>query len=622
MCGLVGFWGAGDRQVLRKMMDAVRHRGPDGAGEYVNEDGPFFLGHRRLAIVDLAGGHQPMWNEDTTIGVVFNGEIYNHTELRTTLEAAGHRFSTSHSDTEVLVHGYEEWGASLPARINGMFAFAILDLQKRQFFLARDRFGEKPLYYANSPTAFAFSSELSALAAHPSVDRSLDMRSLQKYFGYGYLPAPNTLTKGARKLPGGHRLLYDCRSNKVSVSKYWNFELRPDESLSDAQEPGLVDELAHLLEQAAVRRLVSDVPLGVFLSGGIDSSTVLGSLARARDARNISTFTIGFTEATFDESGFARTVAGHFGTRHHERRLELTNARDLIPDVLSRLDEPIGDASILPTYLLSKFAREHVTVALSGDGGDELFAGYDPFTALHPAQLYSRVVPKWMHQGVRRLADLLPLSNRNMSLDFRVRRTLQGLSYPEKMWLPVWMAPLEPSELADLFEARVDPREIYSEAIDAWEANPSHSIVDRAAEFFTIFYLQDDILAKVDRAAMMCSLETRAVFLDNDLVDFCMRLPHRFKYRNGKRKYLLKKVAERMLPAKIVNRRKKGFGVPTAEWLKTVPADPPLDPVAGLRTPFVRRAWADHRAGTRDNRLFLWSWLSMQHMLSRSACTP
>lgn len=617
MCGVVGFWGAGDRNILGRMMQAVAHRGPDGEGTYVNDEERLFLGHRRLAIIDLTGGAQPMWNEDGTVGVVFNGEIYNHRELRSQLLDAGHRFKTSHSDTEVLVHGYEEWGHSLPERLNGMFAFAILDQRRRQMFLARDRFGEKPLYYAKTPDAFIFASELSSLMEHPGVDRSLSVRSMQKYFAYGYLPAPNTPVKGARKLPAAHRLVFDYEAAEVTVSRYWHFALTADETLSDEREPELVEELAHLIMQAASRRMISDVPLGVFLSGGIDSSTVLGALAQRYDATQLLTFTIGFTEQSFDESPFARRVADHFGTRHHERILDLSTARDIIPDILSRLDEPLGDASIVPTYLLSKFTRENATVALSGDGGDELFAGYDPFAALHHAQLYDRIVPGWMHRQFRRLADLMPLSSRNMSLDFRIRRTLQGLSYPEEMWLPVWMAPLEPSELAELFEAPVDAREVYSEAIDAWEASPSKSIIDRTCEFFTAFYLQDDILAKVDRASMMCSLETRAVFLDNDLVDFCMRLPNRFKFRNGMRKYLLKKVAARMLPESIVERRKKGFGIPTAEWLKTIPKDPPLDAVPGVRTTYVRKAWDDHRAGTRDNRLFLWSWLSMQHMLSR-----
>jgi asparagine synthase (glutamine-hydrolysing) len=310
-------------------------------------------------------------------------------------------------------------------------------------------------------------------------------------------------------------------------------------------------------------------------------------------------------------------VAQHFGTQHREKRLDLDTARELIPDVLAKLDEPLGDASILPTYLLSRFVREHVTVALSGDGGDELFAGYDPFLALKAAEAYGRVVPPWLHRGMRSLAAMMPVSDRNMSLDFKIKRTLMGLSYPTSFRLPVWMAPLEPKELAEFLDAPVDPREVYSEAIELWEGSPGKHIVDRAMEFFTVFYLQDDILMKVDRAAMMCSLESRAVFLDNDLVDFCRRLPNRFKFRNGERKYLLKQVARRMLPARIVDRKKKGFGIPLSKWLRQLPQQAQPVSALGIGGDYARSAWSAHRAGRSDNRLFLWSLLSAEHVMAQ-----
>jgi asparagine synthase (glutamine-hydrolysing) len=272
----------------------------------------------------------------------------------------------------------------------------------------------------------------------------------------------------------------------------------------------------------------------------------------------------------------------------------------------------LGDASILPTYLLAAFAREKVTVALTGDGGDELFAGYDPFHAMGPANMYRRMVPPWLHKGARRLADLIPISHANMSLDFKIRRTLMGLSHPDNCRLPVWMAPLDPKDMAELFETPARLEDVYCEAIAAWDEGRNKPVVDRALEFFTRFYLQDDILMKSDRAGMMNSLETRAVFLDNDLSDFCSRLPNRFKLRNGQTKYLLKKVAGRLLPKAISERRKKGFGIPLAKWLEKIPSTPPLEPFAGVFTEYARRAFTDHRAGRKDNRLFLWSWLSVQ----------
>lgn len=612
MCGIAGFAGIGSRTDLECMTQALAHRGPDGVGFFVDDATHVFLGHRRLAIVDVGGGEQPMWNEDGQVGIVFNGEIYNHADLRANLQRRGHRFASDHSDTEVLVHGYEEWGEGLPLRLNGMFAFAILDRRRNRIFLARDRFGEKPLYYTAKRGLFAFASELTALAEHPGVSRSIDARALQKFFAYGYLPAPHAMLEGVRKLPGGHWLSYEPGSGALTEKPYWRFELETDESLTDADEPRLVEECGALLTQAARRRLMSDVPLGVFLSGGLDSSVVLASLAQALPAESLSTFTIGFTEPSFDESEFALTVARHLGTAHHARQLDLARARDLIPSLLGRLDEPLGDASLLPTYLLSAFAREKVTVALSGDGGDELFAGYDPFLALRPAEAYSRLMPSWGHKGLRRLVDLLPLSHGNMSLDFKLRRSLMGLSHAASTWLPVWMAPLDPRDAAELFESPLRLEDVYDEAIAAWESDPTKTPVDRALEFFTRFYLQDDILMKVDRAAMMCSLETRAVFLDNDLVEFCRRLPHRFKFRDGERKYLLKKAARRLLPSSIIDRKKKGFGVPLAKWLREIPREPPLAPLPGVRVDYARRAFAEHRSGAADHRLFLWSWIAMQ----------
>lgn len=612
MCGLAGFVGRGDRDDLERMTDSLAHRGPDGKGYHIEADVAVFLGHRRLAIVDLAAGHQPMWNETSDVGVVYNGEIYNHTELRADLVRKGHRFASDHSDTEVLVHGWEEWGEDLPGKLNGMFAFAIYDRRRRCVFLSRDRFGEKPLYYSASGGAFVFASELTALARHPCVPRSLDLRALQKLFAYGYIPGPHALYEGVCKLPGGHWLRYGILDGQVETRAYWQFRLEPDERMSDADEPRLVEELTALIVEAARRRLMSDVPLGVFLSGGIDSSLVLAALATKRPGATLDTFTIGFTEPSYDESPFARAVAEHIGSRHNERRLDMERARDLIPSVLAGLDEPLGDSSILPTSMLSSFAREKVTVALSGDGGDELFAGYDPFLALGAAVAYERFVPGWGHKALRRLADLMPISTANMSIDFKIKRSLMGLSYPENVRLPVWMSPLEPSDLAEFMVAPVRFEDVYSEAIEFWDRDDKLCAVDRALMFFTRFYLQDNILMKVDRAAMMHSLETRAVFLDNDVVDFCQRLPSRFKLRNGERKYLLKQVARRLLPKSIVDRKKKGFGIPLAKWLREVPAEPPLSAIPGLDTDFARRAWAEHRAGRADWRLFLWTWMSLQ----------
>lgn len=614
MCGLVGFVGPGSRDDLDRMSEAVAHRGPDGAGTFVDPDNAVYLGHRRLAILDIAGGAQPMWDAGETIGVVFNGEIYNHLELREELRQRGYRFKTDHSDTEVLIHGYDAWGTELPARLNGMFAFAIYDTRRKTIFLARDRFGEKPLYYAMQNGLFAFASELSAIARHATFSARLKQRSVQKFLAYGFLPSPAAILDDAWKLPGGAWLTFDVRTRAIEIRKYWAFSLTPDDAFESRSEASLVEELQALLGQSVKRRLISDVPLGIFLSGGLDSSTVLAGAVRHADPAAIRTFTIGFTDPSFDESEPATQVAAHFRVRNDMERLDLERARAIIPAMLQKLDEPLGDGSLLPTHLLSAFTRKSVTVALSGDGGDELFAGYDPFVALPWARLYDRCVPQPLHKLLRRAVSLLPISTKNMSLDFKLRRTLGGLSHTPSVWIPVWMSAADPAMMRDLMEEPLTTEELYEEAIAQWEGGGLKSDIDKTLEYFTNFYLQDNILFKVDRAAMANSLESRAVFLDNDLVDFCRRLPTRYKYRRGQRKYLLRKAMTGVLPANILDRRKKGFGVPLTKWLRDTPAEPPLTRVPGVQMDRIKRAWQAHREGVADHRLLLWSWWSLQSM--------
>lgn len=612
MCGLTGFVGNGGCAELDAMAGAIVHRGPDDSGFHIESEFALYLAVRRLAVIDIAGGQQPMWNENSTICVLFNGEIYNHAELRAELLTAGHVFRSDHSDTEVLVHGYEEWREELPTRLNGMFAFVVWDRPRRRLFAARDRFGEKPFFYSAQKDFFAFASELSALIRHPTVDRTIDQRALQKFFAHGYIPAPNALYRGACKLPGGCSLTFDLTDFNVRVRRYWRFAIDADEHAPRSRIPELTEELRALLDHAVARRLVSDVPLGVFLSGGIDSSMVLALAARHRPAASLDTFTIGFNETSFDESPYAREVSAVIGSRHHERILDFDTARDFVPKALARLDEPNGDASILSTCVLAAFARERVTVALSGDGGDELFAGYDPFAALAPATWYDRLVPPPIHHLLRRMAEMLPRATTNMSLDFRLRRALMGLSYPPNVRLPVWMSPIDPVRMGALFDTPLPMDELYSEAIEVWDTTWAKNPVDRALEFFTNFYLPDDILAKTDRATMMVSLEARAVFLDNDVVNFCARVPHGYKYRHGVRKFLLRRAARGLVPDVALTRPKKGFGIPLAHWLRQMPPMPLPGSVPGMRPEWIAERWSAARTGQEDERLLLWSWMSLQ----------
>jgi len=610
MCGIAGFIGHGDQNDLQHMTSALTHRGPDDEGFHIDTEQGVYLGHRRLAIIDIKDGVQPMWNADESICVVFNGEIYNHVELRRELEAKGHRFTSDHSDTEVLIHGWKAWGEDLPLKLNAMFGFAIWDKTQKVLFLARDRFGEKPIYWAWQNETLLFGSELSAITAHSGFLRAFDPLALKKYFAHGFVPSPHAIYQDARKLPAGHALRFDLSSRQIETCSYWRFRIALKEkppSLDEAAE-----QLRALMMQSIKRRLMSDVPLGVFLSGGIDSAFAAAGVCQFRDPEQVRTFSIGFIQKSFDESHHARTLADTIGTHHRERILDLDGARDLMDDVLGRLDEPLGDGSILPTALLCQFARTDVKVALSGDGGDELFAGYDPFAALKPAALYSEIMPRFAHKGMRRLADLLPKSAKNMSLDFKLRRVLQGLDFGPELWNPVWMAPLEPGDIADLFNDPVHVDDLYSEALALWHEDPNKNSIDKSLEYYTNLYLPDDILTKVDRAAMMQGLETRSIFLDNDVVNFARVLPSAYKFDGCNRKIILKEAARGLVPQSILDRPKKGFGIPLQSWLKDLNlsadgaerftmAQAPVDACIGA-----------HRSGREDHRLFLWCWAVLQ----------
>jgi asparagine synthase (glutamine-hydrolysing) len=607
MCGICGFVGAGSSDDLQRMNSALVHRGPDESGAWSVSVPPVQLGNRRLSVIDLPGGHQPMATSDGELVVTFNGEIYNHRELRAELQKLGHRFVTDHSDTEVLLLGYREWGAGLAPRLNGMWAFAIYDAKRAQLFCSRDRFGEKPFYYAATHGGFVFASELTALARHPSVPGNVSRRALQKYFAYGYIPAPLSIFEGVRKLPAGSSLILDARSLEHRIEKYWDFVLEPFEDIPANPEEEWGERLRDLLDRSVERRLTADVPLGIFLSGGIDSSAVTAFASRHVAEGNLKTFSIGFEEKSFDETEFGRRVSAKFKTDHRMETLSIERALGLLDDCLNRLDEPMGDSSILPTYLLSGFTRRHVTVALGGDGGDELFAGYDPFLALKRASVYAAIFPRPLHAGIKALFDRLPVSHANMSFDFKLKRTLRGLGYERRVWLPAWMAPLDLPELAELFSEPLDMEEIYSEAIEQWDACPQKGLVDKTLQFYTKLYLQDDILTKADRASMMHSLEVRAPFLDIELVDFVRRIPSNYKLRKGTTKYILKKALAGILPNDILHRPKKGFGTPVGPWFQSGALYCDVTQCSMLNTQFVREKMAAHRTGRSDERGFLWS---------------
>ncbi|MGH8182756.1 MAG: asparagine synthase (glutamine-hydrolyzing) [Rhodanobacteraceae bacterium] len=621
MCGIAGFFGQGDRAVLERMTARITHRGPDDSGFLIEPDSGIYLGFRRLAILDLAGGRQPMTTADGALSIVFNGEIYNFRELRRELTESGALFQTDHSDTEVLLHGYRQWGEDLPNHLNGMWAFAILDRAHKRVFLSRDRFGKKPLFWSLAGDTFVFASELTTMREHPANRGGISQSALRKYFAYGYVPAPLSLIEGVHKLPAGHSLAFDLAERTARITRYWHYRPEPFDTRPANAESRWLEEFTTLLDAAVQRRLVADVPVGCFLSGGIDSSTVTALAARQAGRERIKAFSIGFEEASFDETAFAREVAEHVGVDHRVSTLPVGRALEILPDLAARMDEPIADSSILPTYLLCQHARRDVTVALGGDGADELLAGYDPFRALRYAHWYAKLVPKPLHRAVSMLIARLPVSHRYMSLDFKLKRTLRGMDYPPRLWLPVWMAPLSRPELAELLAAPVEIEDLYSEAIDAWDNCAADNDVERSIAFYIRMYLQDDILTKVDRASMLHSLEVRAPFLDIELVDFLRRLPADMKLRGGTSKWILRKAARPLLPASILKRRKQGFALPVGGWL----AEGKLGhdaTVSDQRQAFWQQRLDEQRRHRADNRLYLWAEIALANSTVGSTPPP
>ncbi|MGH7466951.1 MAG: asparagine synthase (glutamine-hydrolyzing) [Longimicrobiales bacterium] len=616
MCGIAGV-AAFDRNrpldagAVRDMLPRLAHRGPDDEGTY--EAAGVVLGHRRLSIIDVEGGHQPLFGARESTAIVINGEVYNYRELTAELSALGHRFRTR-SDSEVVAHAYDRWGLDFLNRLDGMFALALWDGAAGRLVLARDRLGEKPLYYALTDELLIFASELTALRAHPYVPGRIDLRALSYYLALEYVPAPFSMVQGVWKLEPGQALVLDKGSARRLA--YWRLRpgsVEPGRSFADATVA-----LRQRLENAVKSRLVSDVPLGVFLSGGIDSSAVAAMAARQGA---LDTFSIGFTEASFDESAYARRVAAFIGSRHHERILRGEEMPALVPALPEILDEPLGDASVVPTALLSRFAREHVTVALGGDGGDELFAGYP----MHQAQRvagYARVLPAPLLGIAERLVRTLPASEQNFSFGFKARTFLRGARHRPPLNHALWMSSFAPAEQLALLSDEVwrqlgrdfDP---FAPIMNAWQQSQGGQLLARATHLDATTYLPNDILMKVDRASMHVGLEVRAPFLARDMVEFAFALPDSFRMQRITGKRLLRAAVRELLPAEILHRPKKGFGIPVAAWLRgplrTLMHDvlerSAIAQAGFFRPSVVQRLMDQHERGVADHRKPLWTLL-------------
>lgn len=646
MCGITGFLNNGAlrrddaRAVLQRMTDAVRHRGPDADGLWQSADGMVNLGHRRLSIIDLSPtGAQPMVSADGRFVLIFNGEIYNFPDLRAELEAAGRHFRGT-SDTEVLLQGIEQWGvnATLP-RLNGMFAFALWDGRERRLWLARDRFGEKPLFYSWQNGLFFFGSELKALGQHPGFVREIDRSVLPAYLRFSYVPSPHCIFKNVSKLTPGHYLEVDLSGEARESRPYWQLRDMVETRKLDQRapdDPSLIDDLDQLLTKAVGQRMLSDVPLGAFLSGGVDSSTIV-ALMQKQSSRPVKTFTIGFGETNYNEAAHAAEVARHLGTEHYEHYISSQDCVDVIARLPEIYDEPFADSSQIPTTLVSQFTRRQVTVALSGDAGDELFGGYNRYV--------------WS-QRIWPLLSALPTGLRGIGRDMAHRlspaqwdRIFSVLNPILPGKFQVRSAGEKLHKLANAVGAR-DTDALYRSYVSQWQ-NPGQVVIRDVETSFLlddarvcpaglhyvekmmyldqITYLPSDILCKVDRATMSTSLEARVPFLDNDVARFAWSLPTSTKLHSGISKWPLRQLLKRYLPEKLFERPKTGFGIPVGEWLRgplrdwaeNMLSEQRLRSDGYFQTDIVRKQWQEHISGRRNLQHSLWSVLMFQAWVSR-----
>jgi asparagine synthase (glutamine-hydrolysing) len=617
MCGICGIYNFHrkpvDRDLIDRMNSTMIHRGPDGEGVYI--DGNIGLGHRRLSIIDLDTGEQPMGNEDGSVQVVFNGEIYNFLELRNLLEAKGHRFRTR-SDTESIILGYEEWGDSVVEHLRGMFAFALWDVPRRRLLLARDRIGKKPLYYYLDKGRILFASELKALLEDPTLPREIDPSALDCYLSFGYVPSPLAILKGIKKLPPAHYAIHD--GNTLSLHQYWHLDM--EHTTSEESEEEILAKLQSIFDEAVCLRLISDVPLGAFLSGGVDSSAVVAFMARLKGNEPVKTASIGFSEKKFDELEYARIVADLYSTDHTEFVVS-PNALEIMDSIVWHLDEPFADSSAIPTYYVSKMTRQRVKVALSGDGGDETFAGYVKRYFMNRAEENIRKkIPRVLREGILGpIAKVYPRID-TLTRPLRLKNFLSNISpsleqaYFRDMsfyFLPEMKKKLYRSQLAFSLKDFSS-----SEILDRhFRSNHNPDVTTRVQYVDIMTYLPEDILVKVDRMSMAHSLEVRSPILDHKLMEFVGTLPSSLKLNGRESKYIFKKMNEHRLPRHILHRGKQGFSVPLADWLrgdlKGFADDTLFSTSSNLSDYFnmayVKDLWNRHQGGRQDYSAPLWA---------------
>ena len=619
MCGIAGRFNflSGspvDGALIQRMCQLLAHRGPDGEGIHV--EGPVGLGHRRLAIIDLSpAARQPMGTADGQLWITHNGEAYNFQALRTALQARGHRFR-SQSDTEAILLAYREFGVESLDRLRGMYAFAIWDAERRTLLLARDRLGKKPLYYLLDRAGIAFASEPKAFLADPEFKAQPDLEAISQYLTYQYVPSPLTAFQGIRKLPPAHYLL--VQDGQVSVRRYWKLRYTPKRHLT---EEAACEELLARLREAVRLRLTSDVPLGAFLSGGIDSGTVVALMADL-GARPVKTFSIGFEEKEYDELAYARLVARRYQTEHHEFVVR-PKAVEIFPLLVWHYNEPFADSSAIPTFYLAQLARQHVTVALNGDAGDENFAGYDRYVANRLAARYERI-PRPLRRTLEALVRAIPAAPRSRTLVARGKRFFEALAEPPERRYARWVSHFQPGLKGELctpeFQRAAGAGDPVERLVEAYRASDAPDLIDATLDVDVNTYLPDDLLVKVDVATMAHALEGRSPLLDHEFMEFCASLPSHLKLRGRVKKYIFKRAVRNLLPPEIIHRPKMGFGVPLDHWfrhdLREMAYDLLLGPRALGRGYFhrevVQRLLDEHVQGVRSWHYQLWNLLVLE----------
>ena len=618
MCGIYGFNSNFDKskklEILKRMGNSLSHRGPDYSGSYIDDN--LAMGIERLSVLDIKNGLQPVFSNNKRFVIVYNGEIYNHLELRKDLHKSGYIFKTN-SDTELLVNLFQHKGIACLSDLNGMFAFAIYDIKKKEIFIARDRFGIKPLYYHKKGKTFSFASELKGLLCFSEIDKTISPESIDLFLTMEYVPAPYSIYKEIYKLEQGHYLIVSDAG--IKKKKWYEFDYQPKTILKTKEE--YIDEIDYLINKSVKMRTLSDVPFGSFLSGGLDSSLISYYLSSIQN-KPIKTFNISFEDSSFDESNHANTIASYLGTDHTSEVFSRERMIDILPLIWEMMDEPFSDPSLLPSFLLSQLTKNDVTVALSGDGGDEVFAGYPTYLAHRLVKL----IPKSSYQILAAISDKLPINNRNMSFDFKLRQFTKGLGVNSSVMHQFWLGSFNTIEKMNNYTSQFKNQLTKNENLEfivkehmkdvstniGWE---KHLYQDFR------FYLQDDMLVKVDRSSMANSLEVRIPFLDHNIVEYMAKVPSSFKYNFLTSKYLLKKLGEKYLPRDIVYRPKKGFGIPVADWLLTT-LKKPMENIVNNPNSFInsifnkkytQNLFANHINKKQNNRKLLYTLFTLEN---------